>query len=131
MCFPPVFRGESRKEYVKRCINMNTIAKRYPNRTKRKEVIEDYFRSVPLYSRNGKYSPGKTLFQIDAAAYLGVARGTLRYWEYKGYLTPNFIITNRGRKLRVYQKDILDKIKEVRNEAIAEKQKARRNKMDS
>lgn len=131
MCFPPVFKRESKKGYVKRCINMDTIAAKYPNRIKRKEVLEDYFKSVPLYARNGNYSPGKTLFLQDAARYLGVARGTLRYWEYKGYIKPNFIVTNRGRRLRVYQKDVLDKIKEVRSEAIAEKQKSNIDKMDS
>jgi len=126
MCFPPVFKGESRAKYVKRCINMNTIAAKYPNRKKRKQVLEDYHRSVPLKMRHAYYSPGKTFYLTDAARYLGVSKETLRNWEYKGYLKPGFI-KHRGRRFRVYQKDILDKIKEVRDEAIAEKQKSDRD----
>jgi len=112
MCFPPVFKGESRAKYVKRCINMNTIAAKYPNRK--------------MKMRHAYYSPGKTFYLTDAARYLGVSKETLRNWEYKGYLKPGFI-KHRGRRFRVYQKDILDKIKEVRNEAIAEKQKSNRD----
>lgn len=126
MCFPPVRRGENKKQYVKRCMNMNTIAAKYPNRKLRKEVLEDYHKTVPLKMRNAFYSPGKTFFLKEAAEYIGVDRGTLRYWEYKGYITPGFL-KYRGKRFRVYQKDILDKIKEVRNEAISEKQKTDSN----
>jgi len=105
---------------------MNTVAKKYPNRKKRKEVLMEYHKTVPYKERNALYSPGKVLFLTDAAEYLGVAKGTIIYWEKKGYLRPRFLRFAGGR-YRVYQVDMLEQIKEVRNAAIREKQEANSN----
>lgn len=102
---------------------MNTIAAKYPNRKKRKEVLADYHRSVRIKHKHGHINPGKTLFLMEAARYLGTTRKALRYWEYKGWIRPCFV-TVQGRRRRVYRKEILDQIKEVRDAAIAEKQKS-------
>lgn len=121
--FPPIFKGEKVREYVKRCMNMNSIAKEFPNRKDRKIALETHFRSVPIKRRHGWYSPDKYLFAWEAAEFLGINEVTLRQWVQKKWITPG-TITTRGKKFRVYYVEVLKQIKEVRDEIIAKKSKS-------
>lgn len=124
--FPPIFKKEKVEHYVKRCMNMSTIASVYPNRKKRKKVLQEYFKSTSRYERHGWYDPEKYLYQPAAAEYLGVSYWTLSSWVKKKYINPGVIIIY-GRRRKVYEKKELDKIKELRCEIKSKKQKSNSN----